>query len=236
MSRRWRAPEGERRLTIALSAKRPAASVAPRTRLLRALVGDARFTVVSNNCWGAHAYQALGIPYATPFVGLFIPPRSYLALLSDFAALMRADLRFITTSGSDRVNAWREREALRYPIGLLGGEVEIDFQHYPNEGAALDAWRRRSARMVDDPNRRFFKFDDREGATEADLAAFGALDLPNKVCFAARPTGAAIAVPPAPGEDNAPDGVSLAAVSHRYFNTLRWISTLPEWTPLPSLV
>jgi len=206
------------------------------SRLLRALVGTP-FTIVSNNCWGAHVYQALGLPYATPFVGLFIPPAGYLALLSDFSGLMRADLRFVTTSRSENVNAWREREGLSYPIGILGGLVEIDFQHYPNEGAALAAWRRRSARMVADPARVFFKFDDREGATAADVAAFDALDLPNKVCFTAGPHSTpTIVVPPAPGEAHVADGVSLAALSRRYFNTLRWISPLPPWTPLPSLI
>jgi uncharacterized protein (DUF1919 family) len=205
------------------------------SRVLRSLAGPA-FTIVSNNCWGGHVYQALDIPYATPFVGLFIPPAGYLALLSDFPSLMRADLRFVTASQSDSVNAWREREGLSYPIGILGGLVEIDFQHYPNEGAALAAWRRRSARMVADPARMFFKFDDREGATEADIAAFDALDLPNKVCFTARPHGTTIVVPPAPGEGHVIDGVSLAAISRRHFNTLRWISPLPPWTPLPSLI
>jgi uncharacterized protein (DUF1919 family) len=207
-----------------------------RARLLRALAGRRPFTIVSNNCWGAHVYQALGIAYATPFVGLFIPPRSYLALLGDFNALMRADLRFVTASGSDSVNAWREREGLRYPIGILGGKVELDFQHYSDEGAALGAWRRRSARMVEDSDRLFFKFDDREGATDADLAAFHTLDLPNKVCFAVKPVGGAITVPLTPGEDQVPDGVSLAAISRRYFNTLRWVSALPDWAPLPSLI
>jgi hypothetical protein len=32
------------------------------------------------------------------------------------------------------------------------------------------------------------------------------------------------------------DGVSLAGVSRRAFNTLHWISALPRWLPLPSLV
>jgi uncharacterized protein (DUF1919 family) len=208
-----------------------------RTRLLRRLAGDAPFSIVSNNCWGAHVYQALGLPYATPFVGLFIPPDSYLALLSDFAGLLSADLAFVTESRSDSVNEWRVREGLRYPIGLLGGQVEIDFQHYPDEGAALHAWRRRSARVTRDPQRLFFKFDDREGATEAHIKAFAALDRPHKVCFAARAHDAAtIVVPPAPGEDHAPDGLTLAAVSRRYFNTLRWISPLARWAPLPSLI
>jgi uncharacterized protein (DUF1919 family) len=215
----------------------PAQGGGVRSRLLRALAGDARFTIVSNNCWGAHVYQALAVPYATPFVGLFIPPESYLTLLGDFARLVRADLAFVTESRSASVNAWREREGLAYPIGLLGGEVEIDFQHYPDEAAALRAWRRRAARIAAAPKRLFFKFDDREGATGAHIEAFSALDLPNKVCFTARAHAApTIVVPPAPGEDHAPDGVSLAAISRRHFNTLRWISTLPRWAPLPSLI
>jgi uncharacterized protein (DUF1919 family) len=219
------------------AAPRADGSGALRATALRTLAGREPFTIVSNNCWGAHVYQALGIPYATPFVGLFIPPESYLTLLGDFDRLMRSGLEFVAASRSPSVNAWREREALRYPIGLLGGEVEIDFQHYPDEAAAREAWRRRSARMVADPGRLFFKFDDREGATAADIDAFCALDLPNKVCFSAKASGApAVVVPPQPGEDHAPDGVSLAAISRRYFNTLRWISTLPHWAPLPSLI
>ncbi|MEJ0065398.1 MAG: DUF1919 domain-containing protein [Caulobacteraceae bacterium] len=216
---------------------RPAGLGALRAAALRTLAGDETFTIVSNNCWGAHVYRALGVPYATPFVGLFIPPRSYLTLLGDFTRLMGAELRFTAVSRSPSINAWREREGLRYPIGLLGGEVEIDFQHYPDETTAREAWRRRSARMVADPRRLFFKFDDREGATAADIDAFHALALPNKVCFTAKTSAPyAIVVPPATGEDHAPDGVALAAISHRYFNTLRWISSLPRWAPLPSLI
>ena len=218
-------------------ALRPGAVGALRARLLRTLAGDQPFTIVSNNCWGAHVYQALDIPYATPFVGLFIPPESYLTLLGDFSRLMRASLEFTPASRSASVNAWREAEGLRYPIGVLGGEVEIDFQHYPDEAAAGEAWRRRSARVVSDPRRLFFKFDDREGASAAQIDAFCALGLSNKVCFTAKTgAGPAVVVPPAPGEDHAPDGVSLAAISRRYFNTLRWISTLPRWAPLPSLI
>ena len=219
------------------AASQPVGVGAVRAGLLRTLAGDRPFTIVSNNCWGAHVYQALGITYATPFVGLFVPPQSYLTLLRDFDRLMRSGLEFTPASRSASVNAWREREGLRYPIALLGGEVEIDFQHYRDEAAARETWRRRTARMVADPNRLFFKFDDREGATADDIEAFGALDWPNKVHFTAKAGDpSAVVVPPAPGEDHAPDGVRLATISRRYFNTLRWISALPRWAPLPSLI
>jgi uncharacterized protein (DUF1919 family) len=208
-----------------------------RAALLRALAADADFTVVSNNCWGAHVYQSLGIPYATPFVGLFIPPADYLELIEHLDALAGAELTFVAMSKSASVNDWRARESLHYPIGLLGGRVEIDFQHYPGEEEARATWRRRCARINPDPVRRFFKFDDREGATPAHIDAFAALPLANKVCFTVqRHAASTIVVPAAPGERHAPDGVSLANISRRYFNTLRWISALPPWLPLPSLV
>ena len=49
--------------------------------LLRSKVGKRCFTLISNNCWGAHIYQDLGIAYETPFVGPFLDPDSYLNLL-----------------------------------------------------------------------------------------------------------------------------------------------------------
>jgi uncharacterized protein (DUF1919 family) len=134
---------------------------------LRWLVGDLRFTIVSNNCWGAHIYQALGIAYRTPFVGLFIPPKSYVELLRQFDYYVRCSLEFVDCSTERHINAWRENEGLRYPIGLLGGVVEINFQHYADEHEAREKWTRRCQRIVSDPNRCFFKLDDRERATHS---------------------------------------------------------------------
>jgi uncharacterized protein (DUF1919 family) len=205
--------------------------------ILRAMAADTRFTLVSNNCWGAHVYQALGVPYATPFVGLFIPPADYLELMARFDELIGAELSFVRESKSASVNAWRTREGLDYPIARLGDVVEIDFQHYHGEDEARATWRRRCARVTPDADRRFFKFDDREGATAAHIEAFAALPLVNKLCFTvSRHAAPTVIVPAAAGENHAPDGVSLANVSRRYFNTLRWISALPRWLPLPSLI
>lgn len=209
----------------------------PRAAVLRALAADTRFTVISNNCWGAHIYQRLGIPYATPFIGLFVPPTDYLELIGHLDELVGAELSFVRESRSASVNAWRERERLAYPIGLLGGRVEIDFQHYHSEEEARASWTRRCRRINPDPVRRFFKFDDREGATQADIAAFAALPMANKVCFTVhRHETPTILAPAAPGEDQVLDGVSLANITRHRFNTLRWISALPQWLPLPSLV
>jgi uncharacterized protein (DUF1919 family) len=204
---------------------------------LRQLVGDTTFTIISNNCWGAHIYQALGIPYYTPFVGLFIPPESYLQLLRRFDDCIRHELSFASESRSASLNVWREREKLTYPIGLLGSHVELHFLHYANENDAHLKWNRRCPRISAEPKRRFFKFDDREGATVQDIHEFCKLPFANKVCFtAASYDGSTIVVPGEPGDMHVLDGQTLSRISRRHFNALRWISRRPSWIPIPSLL
>ena len=209
----------------------------PVRAVLRQLIGDLEFAVVSNNCWGAHVYQALALPYATPFVGLFIPPDSYLRLLGNFDALIRSELSFIATSAIAGLNAMRQRDGLTYPIAMLGGEVELHFLHYSDQAEAAHKWTRRVTRMPAEPARYFFKFDDRESASTEQIAQFCAMPLANKVCFTARAYGVATVLAPAEaGAGHVIDGLSLGQVSRKYFNALRWISSRPRWMPLPSLV
>ncbi len=207
-----------------------------RATALRAMVGRCDFTIVSNNCWGSHIYQALGLSYRTPFVGLFITPDSYLKLVRRFDRAMGAELLFTSHSQYPGVNAWRQEAKLSYPIGILDGDIEINFQHYASQAEARSKWFRRVDRMVHDPMRCFFKFDDRERADRDDIETFCALPLANKVCFSASPHASSIVVPSEPGKSHVVDGVTLSRISRRYFNTLRWISTLPVFIPLPSLL
>ena len=41
-------------------------------------------SIISNNCWGSEYYKEQKIEYNTPFVGLFVEPDDYLALLANF--------------------------------------------------------------------------------------------------------------------------------------------------------
>ena len=210
-----------------------------RTReyFLCSLIQDCSFTVISNNCWGAHIYQTLNLPYKTPFVGLFIPPADFLNLLRNFDTMMAEDLCFRVSSASVRLENWRKMSGLQYPIGVLGDQVELHFLHYKDANDARNKWTRRKARMTNDPCRRFFKFDDREGATPDDLSIFNSLPHPNKVCFAANAFAVpAILAPSEREQKQVLDGVSLSRMSYRIFNTVRWISTRPSWVPLPSLI
>ena len=205
--------------------------------ILRSLVGDMEFTIISNNCWGAHVYQALKTKYRTPFIGLFIPPGSYLELLRRFDHYIKSELTFTRESRVPALNVWRDQKGMFYPIGLLDGQVELHFQHYVGEDDARSKWRRRCQRISRNPKRLFFKFDDREGATVADIEEFCSLSFPNKVCFT---RGAyameTIVIPGDPGTVHVCDGLALSRISQRYFNTLRWISTRSVRLPIPSIM
>jgi uncharacterized protein (DUF1919 family) len=207
------------------------------SELLRWMVGDLNFTIISNNCWGSHIYQALDIGCRTPFAGLFIPPKSYLRLLRHFDAFITADLKFADQSALASTNLWREREGLRYPIGLLEKDVELHFVRFADKQDARTQWQQGCQRIVSDPSRRFFKFDDSGGATADDVEEFCALPLRNKVCFTkARYRSSTVIVPIVAegGGSQAVDGTLLVDVSRDYFNALRWISSWPKAVSLPA--
>ena len=109
------------------------------TALLRSKVGGKRFTIVSNNCWGAHVYQDLGIAYETPFVGLFVDPDSYLNLLSRFRSVIQSPLTFARASQHPAVNTYRREQGGEYPIGKLADDIEIQFLHCKTEAEAAVA-------------------------------------------------------------------------------------------------
>ncbi len=134
------------------------------------------FVLISRNCWGGQAYQWLGLPYNTPFVGLFLFGPCYMKLLRNFDAYMKMDLAFIETSKyADAYN--------NHPIGLLG-DVEIHFQHYENEEEALEKWNRRKQRMLEVPrDNYFFTICDRREITALDIQEFHGMKFKNKLSF-----------------------------------------------------
>lgn len=202
--------------------------------LLRARLRVKDITIVSNNCWGAHIYQAVGRPYQTPFVGLFLAPACYIKLVSKFRWYLDQPIHFVRESRHSYINSMREERRLQFPIGCLGDEVELQFLHYNSEAEAAAAWNRRVSRVAADDTSLFFKFDDRDGCTFDQLATFDAAPVAHKVCFVSRPSLAlrnAVWVRCAQG-DQVPDGLQLSRISSRYFDTIGWINGAdgrPRW-------
>ncbi|HEX3797830.1 MAG TPA: DUF1919 domain-containing protein [Verrucomicrobiae bacterium] len=185
------------------------------------------FTVVSNNCWGAHIYQQLDRPYATPFVGLFLMPDCYLRLLSDFRNHLAKPITWKAASKYDELNRMRSEKGLSYPIGDLGADIEIHFLHYTNADEALVKWNRRRERMTVNDNELLIKFCDRDGCTPAQMAKFDALNFSKKVCFTSRPypqIKCGVWVREEKGPTVA-DGLVLSRMSYKYFDAVKCIRT-----------
>jgi uncharacterized protein (DUF1919 family) len=187
------------------------------------------FAIISNNCRGAHIYRYAGLRYNTPFVNLFILPDCYLTLLGNLDRYLKSELRFAARSKYSSINAQRERKA--FPIGVLAGEIEIQFVHYTSTDEAQTKWKRRVERFYAKPFRKFVKFCDRDGCEDRHIDAFDRLPYENKVFFSSRPVPHKCAVY-VPSNGSVPDGQRLSEISAGYFDAELWVAGqdgTPRW-------
>ena len=131
-------------------------------------------SIISNNCWGSEYYKEQKIEYNTPFVGLFLEPDDYLALLANFRVALEGPLDFLSTT---------RRGPKNWPIGVLRGGIEINFMHYKSRSEAKEKWDRRKARLPNSDSDLFIKFCDRELFTQHHLNEFERLNYSKKICF-----------------------------------------------------
>lgn len=71
-----------------------------------------------------------------------------------------------------------------YPVGCLGGDVRIYFQHYGSVDEAKQKWIERCKRINFDNI--FVLFTDRDGCTYQNLGEFDSLPYENKIVFTNR--------------------------------------------------
>lgn len=128
-------------------------------------------SLISNNCWAGYFYGEAGVPYDTPTVGLWIGADHYLRFLQSFRLYISAELEFPSTLQRS------------YPVGLLGGDVEIEFMHYLDRDEAKKKWIRRCQRLPRNDADLFVKICDRDGFTAEHLDKFVALPFLNKAAF-----------------------------------------------------
>lgn len=135
------------------------------------------FSVISNNCWAGIMYGHLGLPYNTPFVGLFIMAPDYVKLLKNLDVIY-ADFKFIKYFESKYVDYLEKKN---YPIGVLPGNIEIHFLHYKSEEEALVKWKRRLKRL--NMQNLIIKNCEQNLCTSDIIREFDKLPFKNKVCF-----------------------------------------------------
>jgi len=182
------------------------------------------FTIISSSCWGAEAYRQFGIPYLTPFVGLFLLGPCYLRLLGDLKRYLSGDISFIDTSKYEAVNKGY-RKTKRYPLGLLGGDVEIQFMHYSTARDAREKWKRRVGRINWDNI--FVEFSERDMCDIRLIEQFDRMPFDRKVCFTARQYSqfkSTIWIEESRNDAVVPSGRKLYKVCRKYFNIVDWLN------------
>ncbi len=190
---------------------------------LKERVHNTHFSVISNNCWGAEIYRELDLPYATPFVGLFLFSPCYIRMLKNLKGYLSQSLSFVETSLYEEAN--RERETMTYPIGLLGGDVEVHFQHYKNTQEAEEKWSRRTSRILWD--RLFVEFCDRDRFTMPLLEEFEKMEFVHKVFFSSknyRGFRLLVWIKECKKEPCVMEGVKLYAACKKYFDIADWLN------------
>jgi uncharacterized protein (DUF1919 family) len=176
--------------------------------------------MVANDCWGAEVYKDFGLPFESPFIGLFVPGPCFIKLASDFRRVVTSPLRFTNESRYERNPDIAKKG---YPIGLLDDDVEIHFLHYDSEAEAKSKWDRRVSRIAYD--RLFFKIsaDGNFPFSDEELRTFDALPLARKLILTSRSlpdVSCAITTP-----DFLTDGKLMYERTHKYIDMAEWLNS-----------
>lgn len=186
---------------------------------------NTHFVIIANNCFGGQVYKSFGLPYNTPFVGMFLYGPCYLKLLKDFEEYLAKDLVFVQES------FYKDREKT-YPVALLG-DIELHFSHYTSEKEAAEKWYRRRNRMLEnfDLENFYFVISDRERVDNTIIKEFHKLPFKNKISFGAKAIEGLCSLRHVAifqyfkrNQIQAPGGTKLFKISALYFDFENWIN------------
>ena len=142
-------------------------------------------SIISSNCFAGRIMQDLGMQYNTPTLGLYFFADDYIEFLRNLKYyLTEAKLEFLDQSRYPLANERRKKWSHWYPIGLLGGKVEIQFLHYHSETEAAEKWYRRAARVNWD--KLFIIGMEQNLCTEDCIRAFDKLNFERKLFFSSK--------------------------------------------------
>lgn len=146
---------------------------------------NTHFSIIGNNCFVGGMYHKYGLKYSSPTIWTYIFPDEYLRFLSKLDWYLAQPLEFIKASKHAMSKRFTQITGKVYPIGLLGGDVEIHFMHYKTQQEAAEKWNSRLKRLCRD--NLFVVFSDSEEFQEPQLEEFAGLPFEHKVFFSAKP-------------------------------------------------
>lgn len=139
-------------------------------------------SIISSNCFAGRIMQDMKIKYNSPTLGLYFMYPDYIEFLKNLEYYIKeAKIQFVEHSKYQIGNLRRAKWSHWYPIGLLGGKIEIHFLHYHSENEAAEKWYRRAKRV--NFNNLLIIGMQQNLCTEQDVIKFDALPFKNKIMF-----------------------------------------------------
>lgn len=99
------------------------------------------FTLISQNCIGGVIYSALGIPFRSPTINMFIEDMNFIKLVENFEYYMSISASPLIDEYVDPID-----DSIRYPK-IKVGDIEVCCSHYKSCQDAIEAWERRKKRI-----------------------------------------------------------------------------------------
>lgn len=145
----------------------------------RMQIGNKKFCIFSNDCWGAEMYKLLDRPFNTPFIGLMLMSPCYLKLLENPKYYLSLPLNFVKKSKYDSMQKMGAGNS--FPVAMLGdSNIELQFLHYASPTIAKEKWERRIKRI--DWENLFIKYDcGKDYADQESVENFLKLPYKNKL-------------------------------------------------------
>jgi len=187
------------------------------------------FSIIGNNCFAGGIYHKFGLQYATPTIWTYIFPDDYLRFLENLDWYLNQHLRFTAETDHEMAHSHFVKIRRRYPIGVLGGDIEIHFMHYRTEAEAHDKWQRRLKRF----NREnlFVLFSDGEEYREEHLARFEKLPYKHKIFFSSKPqphSSCTVFIPDYYGKVHVYDSTCNRRYE-KYLDLVKWLNGEEEY-------
>lgn len=147
------------------------------------------FTILSNNCVAGYIYHKFHLEYNSPTTWSYIFPEEFLRFMENYRWYLKQPLEFRDVSQHVCVLKNKQECGLSklsgYPIGVLGGDVEIHFLHYKSREEALDKWNRRLKRV--NYNNLFFVLSEGNEFKEEYFQRFDKLPFEHKLFLTGKP-------------------------------------------------
>jgi uncharacterized protein (DUF1919 family) len=194
--------------------------------LARSKLSNDDFSIIGNNCIVGSIYHKFGLKFASPTVWCFFFPEEYIRFLENLNWYLNQPLKFTCTTRHPSAIKLRDTMKRNYPIGVLGGDIEVHFLHSNSEVEVSNQWSRRLQRV--NLENLFIVFSDSEYREfkEELLVRFEKLPFNHKIFFSANRrenSKVNIFVEDYAGEPSILDS-TINRKWEKYFDVIKWLN------------